>query len=86
LEEGTVKGVAAGGEFKKENATIKALGNDWYTCTLFGEVNTKNLHVIFGPTDKDKEVPKWEGGTKNNNDVYLVNNSIEFKKPYLDNE
>ncbi|WP_298901106.1 hypothetical protein [uncultured Psychroserpens sp.] len=86
LEKGVVKGVAAAGDFKNENASIKSLGDGWYICSLSGNANTTNLHVIFGPTDKDRQVPTWEGGTKSTNDVYLVPNSIEFMKPSFENE
>lgn len=72
LDKGVVDGMGQGGSFRNENASIEALGDGWYQCTLSGKVNTNNIKILFGPTNKKARTRSWESKIDEECDVYIV--------------
>lgn len=73
LENGTVVGTYANGEFEKEEASIEPLGDGWYRCSLAAEAFSGKIHLMLGPTNSSKRVSHWEGkgGESYECDIYV---------------
>lgn len=80
LSKGTVKGYRAARDFELPDASIEALSDGWYKCSVSAEVAADDVTIIFGSTSSDKNVSTWEGATKTMGDVYFVPSSIMLEE------
>ncbi|GAA4891364.1 hypothetical protein GCM10023311_14650 [Flaviramulus aquimarinus] len=80
LNNGVLKEVKSFGDFNREQATIKALGNGWYKCEVSVKVKSNNVSIILGPTSGEKKVNNWEGITNTINNVNIIPSSLTLQK------
>jgi len=80
LKEGTLVGVKKERDFRNPDATIEAMGEGWYKCSLTAEPYSDNIKILFGPTGEDKAVLGWEGLVGKKNDIFLVPSSFTLEK------
>ncbi|MCB0437201.1 MAG: hypothetical protein KDD20_00535 [Mangrovimonas sp.] len=80
LEKGEVKGVKKGQDFENEDASIEALGDGWYKCSVSANVSADNIRILFGPTAAEKEILGWEGKVEQESSVYFIPSSLTFEK------
>ncbi|MBU2949626.1 hypothetical protein KO493_02815 [Tamlana agarivorans] len=81
LKGGQIKGVQKVGQaFVKEHASIEAMNRDgWYKCTVYGEIEERNINIYFGPTASNKGIVNWEGKSETLNSVYIDPNSLDVE-------
>jgi hypothetical protein len=80
LKEGALVGVKKERDFRNPEATIEAMGDDWYKCSLTTEPYSDIVRILFGPTTEDKAVLGWEGLVDNENDIFIVPSSLTIEE------
>ena len=80
LEKGILKGVKKGGNFEKENASLKNLGNGWFKCILSGKIKASEINIIFGATNEKNKISSWEAKTDEKCSISIVPNSLIIKE------
>ena len=80
LKNGLLKDNKSSGDFVEGEATITALDNDWYKCTIIGELDADMIKIIFGPTSGLGKTIAWEAKTKDFCDVYVVPSSLTVEE------
>ena len=80
LKSGKVKGANAIGTFQSESASIEAVGNNWYRCSIDIDVLTSNVKLILGPTKPEKQVQNWEGPVNSACSSELIPNSVRIER------
>ncbi|MDB9954225.1 hypothetical protein OAD49_01550 [Flavobacteriaceae bacterium] len=80
LKEGTLVGFKKERDFRNPEASIEAMGDGWYKCSLTAEPYSDIVRILFGPTAEDKAVLGWEGLISKKNDIFIVPSSLTFEE------
>lgn len=80
LKEGTLVGVKIARDFRNPDATIEAIGDGWYKCSLMAEPYSDSIRILFGPTVEEKVVLGWEGLVDKKNDIYIIASSLTLEE------
>lgn len=78
LEKGEVIGYTHKGDFYNLHANISNLNNDWYLCSLKGEVLYDKISLVFGPTTNKSSVSSWESKSQTKSDIYIIPSSLKL--------
>lgn len=81
LSTGSVIGVKKERDFKNPEATIEALDDGWYKCSLIAEpYSSEMIKIMFGPTIQEKPVLGWEGAVDQKNDIFIIPTSLKLEE------
>ena len=80
LKEGTLVGVKKERDFRNPEASIEAMGDGWYKCSLTAEPYSDIVRILFGPTGEDKAVLGWEGLINKKNDIFILPSSLTLEE------
>lgn len=61
-------------------ATIKALGDEWYLCSLYADVYAEYMRIVLGPTNGNLNTTLWETRTGEKNNIYLVPSLLKLEE------
>ena len=67
-------------KWNTHSINIKLLENNWYELTLRAKANTNKVLLMFGPTDNQNWVLKWEGPTKTKQNSVIDISSIKIEQ------
>lgn len=80
LKEGTLIGVKIARDFRNPDATIEAMGEGWYKCSLTAEPYSDSIKILFGPTAAGKAILGWEGLVDKKNDILISPSSLTLEE------
>jgi hypothetical protein len=80
LKEGTLIGVKIARDFRNPDATIEAMGDGWYKCSLTAEPYSESIKILFGPTAAGKAILGWEGLVDKKNDIFILPSSLTLEE------
>jgi hypothetical protein len=78
LDKGKVVGYTHKGDFYNLHANISLLSDDWYLCSIRGEVLYDKISLVFGPTTKTLSVSSWESKSQIESDIYIIPSSLRL--------
>ncbi|MEM9679508.1 MAG: hypothetical protein AAF901_04225 [Bacteroidota bacterium] len=83
LETGELVEVLKGRDFENESASIEAIGDDWYRCSVMAEVTADEVLILIGPTTAENKVNGWESKTNEPCQINIIPSSITFERTAL---
>lgn len=80
LKKGKVKKVVkTGNAAEEEKASIKALGNGWYECSLEAQLYSDYIGILLGVTNNMKGPKNWEASSAIDDSVLFVPSSLSLE-------